>query len=74
MTEVGKNEASIAALKSAGYEKIRLKVVPKVFLFNDGSCRSELEFSRTYFGDMALVSLEGLMRDKILPAIRQHLG
>ena len=74
MTEVGKNEAIIAALKSAGYEEIRLKVVPKVFLFNDGSSRSEFEFSRTYFDDMTLVSLQGPTRDKILPAIKQHLG
>lgn len=74
MTEVGKNEAIIAALKSAGYEEIRLKVVPKVFLFNDGYCRSELEFSRPYFDATALVTLQVLMRDKILPSIKQHLG
>ena len=69
-----KNEAIIEALESAGYQDIRLKVVPKRFLFSDGRCQTELEFSRNYFDDTTLVTLQVLMREKILPAIEQQLG
>ncbi|CAE6799936.1 hypothetical protein [Nitrospira defluvii] len=69
-----KNEAIIEALESAGYQDIRLKVVPKRFLFSNGRCQAELEFSRNYFDDTTLVTLQGLMQETILPAIKQQLG
>lgn len=74
MPSVTKNEAIIAALKSAGYQLITMKVVPKLFQFNDGPCVSELEFARNYFEDIPLAALQPLMREKILPTIRQHFG
>ena len=41
MLDLTKNQAVIEALESAGYQEIRLNVVPKRFLFSDG--RSETE-------------------------------
>lgn len=74
MSDLTKNEAIIEALKSAGYQDIRLKVVPKRFLFSDGRDQTELEFSRNYFEEATLVTLQGLMKDKILPVITQQMG
>ncbi len=74
MSDLTKNEAIIEALKSAGYQDITLKVVPKRFLFSDGRCRTELEFSRNYFDDATLVALQGMMGKQILPAIKQQPG
>ncbi|MCS6290490.1 MAG: hypothetical protein H8K10_16160 [Nitrospira sp.] len=74
MPDLTKNQAIIEALESAGYQGIRLRVVPKRFLFSDGRCQTELEFSRNYFDDTTLVALQGLMREHILPAIKQQLG
>ena len=74
MPDVTKNEAIIASLKSAGFQQIMLRVVPKLFLFTDGACQSELEFSRTYFDEADVAALQDLMRETILPAIRQHVG
>ncbi|MCS6294609.1 MAG: hypothetical protein H8K09_00065 [Nitrospira sp.] len=74
MPDVTKNEALIAILKLAGFQQITLRVVPKLFLFTDGICQSELEFSRTYFDETNLAALQDLMRDKILPAIKEHVG
>ena len=74
MKNVTKNEAIIDALRSAGYQQITLRVVPKLFQFNDGSCESELEFARNYFEDITLVALQGQMLENILPAIKQHFG
>lgn len=74
MPDVTKNEALIAILKLAGFQQITLRVVPKLFLFTDGIYLSELEFSRTYFDETNLAALQDLMRDKILPAIKQHVG
>ncbi len=55
MPDVTKNDAIIAILKSAGFQQIMLRVVRKLFLFTDGVCQSELEFSRTYFDEAALL-------------------
>ena len=74
MPDLTKNEAIIAALESAGYQEIRLTVVPKRFLFSDGRCHTELEFSRNYFEDTTLDTLQRLMREQVLPAIKQQLG
>lgn len=74
MADLTKNEAIIAALKSAGYRDITLKVVPKCFQFSHGRCHTELEFSRNYFDDTTLVALQGLMGEQILPAIEQQPG
>ncbi|ULA60259.1 MAG: hypothetical protein LZF60_220176 [Nitrospira sp.] len=74
MSDLTKNEAIIEALESAGYQDITLKVIPKRFLFSDGRYQTELEFSRNYFDDITLVTLQNLMHDKILPAIKQQLG
>ena len=63
MSDLTKNEAIIEALESAGYQDIRLKVVPKRFLFSDGRFQTELEFSRNYFDDTTLATLQGLMKD-----------
>ncbi len=53
--------AIIAALESAGHQDITLTVVPKRFLFSDGQRQTELEFSRNYFDDTTLVTLQCLM-------------
>ncbi|MGC3976579.1 MAG: hypothetical protein QM771_19680 [Nitrospira sp.] len=74
MSDMTKNEAIIEALESAGYQEIRLNVVPKRFLFSDGRCQTELEFSRNYFDETTLFALQGLMREHILPAIQQQRG
>lgn len=74
MPHLTKNEAIIEALELAGYRKVRLKVVPKTFLISDGRCETALEFSRNYFDDTTLVTLQDLMRETILPAIKQQLG
>lgn len=74
MSNLTKNEAIIEALESAGYQEIRLKVVPKRFLFSDGRCQTELEFSRNYFDDTTIATLQGLMGEHILPAIKQQPG
>ncbi|MCW5798284.1 MAG: hypothetical protein KIT40_07290 [Nitrospira sp.] len=74
MSALTKNEAILEALESAGYHNIRLKVVPKRFLLGHGSCQTELEFSRNYFDDTPLATLQVLMREKILPTIKQQLG
>lgn len=74
MLDLTKNQAVIEALESAGYQEIRLKVIPKRFLFSDGRCQTELEFSRNYFDETTLVALQGLMRERIIPAIKQQLG
>ncbi|MCC6965207.1 MAG: hypothetical protein IT391_02830 [Nitrospira sp.] len=74
MSDLTKNEAIIEALESAGYQDIRLKVVPKRFLFSDGCFHTELEFSRNYFDETTLATLQGLMKDTILPAITQQMG
>lgn len=74
MPDLTKNEAIIAALESAGYQEIRLTVVPKRFLFSDGRCHTELEFSRNYFDHTTLIALQGQMGEHILPAIKQQPG
>ena len=74
MPEFSKNQAIITALRSAGYQHITLSVVPKRFLFDLGSCQSELEFSRTFLDDTSLDILQQLMQGKILSAINQYLG
>ena len=74
MPDTTKNEAIIQALESAGYHDIRLNVVPKRFLFSDGRFQTELEFSRNYFDETTLTTLQGLMKDTILPAITQQMG
>ena len=74
MADLTKNEAIIQALVSAGYQDIRLDVVPKRFLFSDGRFQTELEFSRNYFDDTTLVALQGLMGEQIIPAIEQQPG
>jgi hypothetical protein len=74
MPEVTKNEVIIAALKSAGYQQITLKVVPKIFYFTQGPNLLELEFARSYFDDITLPSLKGLMRDVVLPALKEQIG
>lgn len=74
MSAVTKNETIIEALTVAGYREIRLKVIPKRFLFTEGRCHTELEFSRNYFEDTTLDTLQRLMREQVLPAIKQQLG
>lgn len=74
MQDVTKNQAIIAALKSAGYQQVTLRVVPKLFQFTDGPRLSELEFSRNYFDDATLATLQAVMREKVLPTIKQHFG
>ena len=74
MPDVTKTQAIIAALKSAGYQQVTLRVVPKLFQFNDGPRLSELEFSRNYFEEATLATLQALMREKVLPTIKQHFG
>lgn len=74
MPDTTKNEAIIQALESAGYQDIRLNVVPKRFLFSDGRFQTELEFSRNYFDDTTLATLQGLLEDTILPAITEQMG
>jgi hypothetical protein len=74
MADLTKNEAIIQALVSAGYQDIRLNVVPKRFLFSDGRFQTELEFSRNYFDDTTLATLQGLLEDTILPAITEQMG
>lgn len=74
MSALTKNEAIIEALESAGYQEIRLKVIPKRFLFTDGQWETELEFSRNYFDNTTLAALQCLMQDQILPAVKQQLG
>ena len=74
MSDVTKNEIIIQALKSAGYQEIRLKIVPIIFIFGKPPCHTELEFSKGYLEDIPLVTLQGLMRDTMLPAIKHQLG
>lgn len=74
MPETSKNEAIIASLQAAGFRDIRLRVIPKVFVFDDGQQLSELEFSRRYFDDTPLSTIQTQMQEKILPTIHQHLG
>ncbi len=52
----------------------RLRIILKVFLFDDGQLQSDLAFSHCYFEDTPLPTLQTEMREKILPAIHQQLG
>lgn len=74
MPNLTKNEVIVQALRSAGYQQIKLRVLPKLFQFHNGSCQSELEFSRDFFEEITLTALQTIMRDTVLPTIKEHLG
>ncbi len=74
MPDTTKNEAIIATLNSAGFQRITLSVIPKCFVCENGLSRSELEFSRSYFNDTPLLMLRAMMQEKIIPALTEHQG
>ncbi len=70
MSDLTKNEAIIEALESAGYQDIRLKVVPKRFLFSDGCFHTELDSVVTRYGAKGQGNGCGRLRGRMLSFLR----
>ena len=74
MRDRTKNETVIAALHAGDFRDITLSVVPKRFLCHDGHTKTELEFSRTYFETTPPATLQTVLWEQVVPAMKQHPG